>query len=445
MPLSAQDLDFGSMQARPAPSWLATASIYEVWLNVFSKEGNLRGAIPHLQHIADLGATIVYLGPIARRSRDPEASPYSIADYDEIDPECGTAQDLRDFVAIAHKLHLKVMLDIVYYHTAPDHVWMKQHPSYFVHSPEGQITRGFWPQPLPDFRNPKVSKALADSLVHWVRDFGIDGFRCDVGGGVPVAFWNQARQALDQVRPDVLLLSESDRPDDQLAAFDINYNFEWYLALRAVLLDGAPAIQLRERWEQTRATMPVGARLLRYTDNHDWPRAVLQFGEHGALAASVLNFTLDGIPFLYNGQEINDPSPTSWRHVVPLRWPGSSPEEKEDPANVTEAVYQHLFHLRTSEPAIAFGSVEWVNNSEPKSVLSFLRKSSGSEVLVIVNLSNRHLHITIDLPVMDYYVVDNLVGPGKTWFQLYSGRVSADLPAFGYIVGRRVKAEPLKP
>ncbi len=152
-----------------------------MWLNVFSKEGNLRGAIPRLQQIADLGATIVYLGPIAKRSAVPSASPYSIADYNEIDPECGTAQDLRDFVAAAHKLHLRVMLDIVYYHTAPDAVWMQKEPSYLVHSPKGEIVRGFWPQPMPDFHNPKVRKALAESLVHWVRDFDVDGFRCDVG------------------------------------------------------------------------------------------------------------------------------------------------------------------------------------------------------------------------------------------------------------------------
>jgi glycosidase len=64
-----------------------------------------------LQHVADLGARIVYLGPIAKRSANPHASPYSIADFNEIDPEAGTAQDLRDFVDTAHKLHLKVMLD----------------------------------------------------------------------------------------------------------------------------------------------------------------------------------------------------------------------------------------------------------------------------------------------------------------------------------------------
>src|SRR5690348_1169648 len=67
----SEDLSFGSRDARPVPSWLHSASIYELWLNAFSKEGNLRGAIPALRKIADLGATIVYLGPIAKRSANP--------------------------------------------------------------------------------------------------------------------------------------------------------------------------------------------------------------------------------------------------------------------------------------------------------------------------------------------------------------------------------------
>jgi hypothetical protein len=87
--------------------------------------------------------------------------------------------------------------------------------------------------------------------------------------------------------------------------------------------------------------------------------------------------------------------------------------------------------------------VVWVNNSEPDSVLSFLRQRQDSEVLVIVNLSNRDVHVTMDLPVMDYYVLDNLLEPGKIWFQLYSGRVSADLGAFGYVVGRKISLAPL--
>jgi cyclomaltodextrinase / maltogenic alpha-amylase / neopullulanase len=438
----AQNLSFGSREARPVPEWLPRLTIYEVWLNAFSAEGTLRGAIPRLPYVADLGAGVVYLGPIAKRSAGAHASPYSIADYNAIEPEYGNEQDLHDFVSAAHKLGLKVMLDIVYYHTAPDTVMLK-HPDWFVKTPDGRVARGFWPQPLPDFRNAQLRKYLIDSLVHWVRDFKIDGYRCDVGAGVPVMFWEEARKALDRVNPNVILLSEADRPDDQLHAFDINYNFQYYLTLRSVLRDGAPAINLRENWEKTKDTMPRGSRLLHYSDNHDWPRAVLQFGEEGALAATILNFTLDGIPFIYNGQEVGDPTPTEWRTRAPIQWQELEIKSDKNEYRATLAKYKRLFRIRATYPAFTSGELIWINNSEPDSVLSFLRKKDKEEILVMVNLSNRKIHVTIDLPVMDYYSVENLLGEGKISFQLYSGRVSAIMGAFEAIVGKRIPLAPL--
>ncbi len=437
-----QNLSFGSREARPVPEWLPRLTIYEVWLNAFSTEGTLRGAIPRLPYVAELGAGVVYLGPIAKHSAAPHASPYNIADYNAIDPDYGNEGDLHDFVSAAHKLGLKVMLDIVYYHAAPDSVMLKR-SDWFVKTPDGNIARGFWPQPLPDYRNGQVRKYLIDSLVHWVRDFKIDGFRCDVGGGVPVAFWEEARKALDAVNPDVILLSESDRPDDQLKAFDINYNFQYYLTLRSVLRDGAPALDLRKNWESMRDTMPRGARLLHYGDNHDWPRAVLQFGEEGALAATILNFTLDGIPFIYNGQEVGDPTPTEWRTRAPIQWQELKIKSDKNEYEATLEKYKTLFRIRATYPAFTSGELTWINNTEPGSVLSFLRKKGNEEILVMLNLSNRKIHVTVDLPVMDYYSVDNLLEKKEIRFQLYSGRVSANLGAFEAIVGKKIPLAPL--
>ena len=99
--------------------------------------------------------------------------------------------------------------------------------------------------------------------------------------------------------------------------------------------------------------------------------------------------------------------------------------------------------MRAKYPELTTGDVIWINNTQPDSVLSFLRKKGDAEVLVILNLSNRQLHVTIDLPVMDYYAIENLLTPDKTWFQLYSGRVSADLGAFEAIVGKKIPLAPL--
>ncbi len=423
---------------------MSKVTIYEIWLNAFSKEGTLKGAIPGLKHVADLGASVVYLGPIAKRSATPHASPYNIADYNAVDPQYGTEADLHDFIRSAHQLGLKVMLDLVYYHTAPDGVMM-QHPDWLVHTDGNQIARGFWPQPLPNFSNPEVRDYLIHSMVRWVKDFGVDGFRCDVGAGVPIAFWEQARKALDKVNRDVILLSESDRPDDQLHAFDINYNFQGFLTLRSVIRDGAPAINIRNEWEQEKHEYPQGARLLRFDDNHDWRRAVLEVGDRAAYAAAVLDFTLDGVPFLYNGQEIGDCTPTHWLTNAPIDWPPPGDRNDRKVQEETLARFKRLFSVRNQQPALQFGQLTWINNTEPDNILSFLRTRNSEQILVVLNMSNRNTHVTIDLPVMDYSSVDDLLAGGKKHFQLYSGRVSMDLTAYEVLVGKQIPLAPLTP
>src|ERR1700744_1945855 len=82
----AQNLTFGDREARRVPEWLNTITIYELWPNAFSTEGTLRGAIPGLKRIADLGASVIYLGPIAKHSNRPYTSPYNISDYNAVDP-----------------------------------------------------------------------------------------------------------------------------------------------------------------------------------------------------------------------------------------------------------------------------------------------------------------------------------------------------------------------
>ncbi|MBV8809569.1 MAG: hypothetical protein JO033_12925 [Acidobacteriaceae bacterium] len=108
---------------------------------------------------------------IAKRSGIPHASPYNIADYNTVDPQYGTESDFRDFVSTAHKVGLKAMLDIVYYRTAPDGM-MSQHPDWLVHNLLAVVEK------RNAYNNPQVRRYLIESLIHWVRDFSVDGFRC---------------------------------------------------------------------------------------------------------------------------------------------------------------------------------------------------------------------------------------------------------------------------
>jgi cyclomaltodextrinase len=442
----AQGMSFGLEKARSSPEWLSRATIYQVWMRAFTPECTLKAVTARLPYIANLGASIVYMSPLY-----PGWNPYGIDDYDAIDPRYGTEADLKALIESAHKLGLKVIMDIVFSQTGPENALQKR-SGFYRTIKDGRLEVSWWKWPIPDFTKPQVREYFVGNLLHWVRDVKADGFRCDVADAVPLEFWEQARDALDKVNPEVVILAEGDRPDDQLKAFDLNYNYAYYTTLRSVMRDGEKASRIREQWESARSTYPRGARLLHFNDNHDQTRAVLQFGLKGALAASVLNFMLDGVPFLYNGQEIADSTATPWYETKAIAFPSS--HQKLDPRIAdlmfamgmkdermpTLETYKRLFQLRKEEAALTSGELLWINNTASDSVLSFLRKRSDDEVLVIVNLSNRSLIGSLDLRAADYLRLQKLFGNGALGTdleRLVAGRVGFSLPAYATVIAKR--------
>ncbi len=424
---------FADREARRGPAFLDKATIYQVWLRSFTPQGTIKAAAARLPHIASLGASIVYLSPVNVQSKvGGFSNPYRQNDYYNIDPEYGTEADLKAFLADAHKLGLKVMMDIVFYHTGPDAVMM-QTPEFYMHK-DGEIVLGQWHLPRPDFANPKLRQYLIGALLHWARDVGVDGFRCDVSSGVPVDFWEQARAELDRVNPELIMLGESESPAEVLKAFDAVYAFSYQTALRQVFAAGEPASRLQAQWDKNRHLFPRGTRMLRASDNHDQKRAIVEFGVRGAMAASVLNFAMDGIPFLYNGQEIGDTVATDHQSHYPLRWELDMPGGQAGSGLVggqkqMVAFYKRLFEMRAREAVLTTGEVAWVNNSLPDSVIAFERTRGTEKILVVVNSSNRKVSGTLDAAGS---VETLLAGQGD---RLEDARYQ--LGAFGYVVAKR--------
>ena len=438
LPLAAQTA-VSALPARRTPEFLASATVYQIWMRTFTREGTLQAAARRMPHIARLGAKLVYLSPVNLQSQvGGFSNPYRIKDYYAIDPEYGSEADLKALVASAHRHGLKLMMDVVFYHTAPDSVMM-QHPDYYMHDAAGAVLLGNWKLPRPDFDNPALRRYLIDSLAHWVKTAGVDGFRCDVSAGIPLDFWEQARGELDKLNPELILLAESDLPAEQVKAFDISYNFGHYDALAAAMRDGAPASRVRENWEKKHAAFPAGARFLHLSDNHDRDRAVVVFGDKGSLAAAVLNFTLDGIPFLYNGQEVADATPTDHQAHVPIRW------EIDDASGRPNSVrgaqlrriefYQKLFALRGREPAIHRGDLAWVENNRPDSVLSFVRRRGADQILVVVNLSNRIATGSAEFSAPPS-MLERLMAASNASVSPGANGVEFQLPAYGYVVAK---------
>ena len=429
-----------SRNARAAPASLERSVIYQLWMRSFTPEHTLKAVTARLPYIAELGADIIYMSPLNVHGYQPSdrgpnirSRPYEIKDYDRIEPEYGTEEDLKALVAEAHKLGLKVMMDIVYGHSANDCVLLNR-PGFFQRTPDGALLISRWKTPMPNFTNPQVREYFRDNMVHWVRDVGIDGFRADWPGVVPIEFWEQARDAMDKVNREVIMLSEADRPEHQLKAFDISYNGLHFSALQAAFLNGESAERIRQQWEKAKAAYPRGSRFLHWNDNHDQNRVDVAFGARAAMTTSVLNFTMDGIPFIYNGQEIGDTSPTS----VSIRWPTAQPGSgQRSRQNARLEIYKRLMEMRKQEPAFTSGELVWVKNSNPDGVVSFVRRRGGDEILILINTVNRPTTVEVDLPAAGYAGARDLVKNQPVRSSAAGARLSIPLGALDYVVAKR--------
>ena len=206
--------------------------------------------------------------------------------------------------------------------------------------------------------------------------------------------------------------------------------------MRPILGRGDSADGIRALWERQKATygQPTVRDSFIRSDNHDQDRATLLYGEAATYAANVVNFTLDGIPFLYNGQEIGDATPTNYPERTPIGWSMNSLQK------ATLAKYKKLFEIRKREAAITSGELIWLKNSAPDSLVTFLRKTGDEQVLVIVNLSNRKVRVTVDLMAADFMPsIGSLTGKRiSTAFSPGMVSFPAPMGAFEALVLKRV-------
>ncbi|MDD4870016.1 MAG: alpha-amylase family glycosyl hydrolase [Kiritimatiellae bacterium] len=442
--------NLASLQARSAPEWLTRGVIYQVWLRAFTPEGTLKAATARLPQVAELGATIIYLCPImlsdddmrqefwstrqkASGTNNPR-NPYRMKDYNKVDPEYGNDADLREFVETAHKLGMYVLVDLVYFHCGPTSVLM-EHPEYFKQDASGKVSTGSWNFPVLNFNNQQLREHLWANMHHWIKDFNMDGFRCDVADMVPLDFWEEARKRLETIRPDLVILAEGQRAADQVKAFDIDYGFSWYGAIFSIFNKGKPVSSLQDIWKKQSSERPRGARFMRYTENHDlvndMQHSEVICGERGSTAISVVNFTLDGVPMLYNGQEIGDTTQQSIYALRPVRWEAAClPKMKS-----TLDFYKKLCQMRRSEQVLANGEVVWLENDQPDSVVSFIRRTGNESIISVVNLSNRKVKVRVTLPE-GYTTSYKPLLSDRTKISTENGKLSFDLENFGYFVGK---------
>ncbi len=245
---SYPDLSFATRHPVEFPLWIDRARAgFSAWYELFPRSassishqhGTLRDVAALVPEIAAMGFDVLYLPPIhpigtafrkgRNNSTTPEpgdvGSPWAIGNrrlsagdggHTDIHPDLGTFSDFDHLVRTAREHNMELALDIAF-QCSPDHPWVKQHPAWFKHRPDGSIQYAENPPkkyqdiyPLnfesTDWRG--LWDALCNVFLFWIER-GVRIFRVDNPHTKPLPFWEWCIAKIHKSAPDVLLLSEA--------------------------------------------------------------------------------------------------------------------------------------------------------------------------------------------------------------------------------------------
>ncbi|MBF9238115.1 DUF3459 domain-containing protein [Hymenobacter sp. BT683] len=406
------------------PAWAASATIYQVNVRQFSPEGTFRAVEPHLPRLQKMGVGILWLMPInpigVSHRKGTLGSAYSVRDYRAVNPDLGTMADLQHLVKEAHRLGMHVILDWVANHTSWDNALTTQHPDWYTRDSVG----GFRP-PVADWQDvidldyskPALRQYMTESMVYWVKNADIDGYRADVAGLVPTDFWNDTRQELEKIKP-VFMLAEWDElfpptfisrqefdPNTRLLekAFDATYALRLHGLLDSLGRNQKPTAELARYVAAERRFYPPGVNLMSFTSTHDinaWDGSEYERLGANAQAMAVLTTLWPGIPMLYNGQESAMKKRLRFFDKDTIPWSNYPLQD----------FYGTLLQLKKQHPALRNFDAEAAFQllPAPAQCVAFVRQKGAAKVFVAINLGNKPENVALP------------TGPAQPWKDVIS-------------------------
>lgn len=386
-------------------AWSRNANIYEVNLRQYTKEGTIKAFAAQLPRLKKMGVEILWIMPVQpigqKERKGTLGSYYAVKDYTAVNPEFGSMADFKAMVAQAHALGMHVILDWVANHTAWDHAWVAEHNDWYKKNDKGEVFPvtfnpgpdvEYWTDVIAlDYSKPALWKGMTEAMAFWVREAGIDGFRCDVAELVPLAFWNQARAELNKIKP-VFMLAEGNEPALHEQAFDMTYAWDLADIFKKIGKGSADARDLAAYVSKPAKAFPAHAYRMLFTNNHDfnsWHGTDRELYGPAYKALAVLTATLPGIPLIYGGQEAGLDKRLAFFEKDAIAW-NNTP---------LSGFYAGLLKLKKDNPALAPGQygapVRLIATGNDK-VFAFQRSLAGNTVKVEVNLSARPQTFTLD-------------------------------------------------
>ncbi len=361
---------------------------------------------------------------------DVAGSPYCVYRY-EVDPNLGGGDELSAMRQRLAARGLKLVLDFVPNHVAPDHPWLDTHPEAFIQGTQADLKTepdAFFKGPggrffamgrdpyFPAWTDTAQLNAFSPVLRQLVRDTLLtiagqcDAVRCDMAmlmtnsifaqtWGSRIAdipqeeYWEAIIPAIKAQFPDFLFLGEvywDMEWDLQMLGFDYTYDKRLYDRLRT-----EPVRSIRGHLI---ADIAYQERLIRLIENHDEQCAAATLGPDRDFPSAVLITTLPGGTLLHEGQFVGH------RIKIPVQL-GRRPYE-EDSAK-TEAFYRHLMHEVTlpiyhqGDWSLHQVAPAWDSNRTHENLIAYTWRSGDERRLIVVNYSAIHSQGRVALPDLD--------------------------------------------
>ncbi len=414
------------------------------WYELFPRSwGGLKGLQKQLPRFAELGFDVLYLPPIhpigltnrkgannalVAAPEDP-GSPWAIGDasggHDAVHAELGTIDDLRDLAQAATLHGIDVALDFAIQCSA-DHPWLKEHPEWFHHRPDGTLKYAENPPKryqdiynvnwdCQDWR--KLWNALLEIVLMWV-DCGVKVFRVDNPHTKPYAFWAWLIERVRARDRDVIFLAEA---------------FTKRAAMRHLAKLGFTQSYTYFTWKNSRYELTEYVSELASSGEQEYfrpnffvntPDILSEYLVHGGRPAFearlVLAATLSPTYGIYSGFESIE--------NVPAR-PGSEEYLNSEKYQIVERsldselmpMISKLNRMRRENPALQHFSNVTFLDTENDALIAYAKQTVGNTVIVVVNIDPRQpqagiANVPWDLGLPAWFIVrDMLTGDRFQW------------------------------
>lgn len=383
------------------PEWAKNATVYELNIRQFSEEGSFRAVERELPRLKAMGIDIIWLMPVhpigKLHRKGTLGSYYSVKDYFGVNPEFGTEEDFRNLIQAIHESGMYVIIDWVANHTSWDNAMVNDHPEWYRKSRKDTFQSTRWRDYDDiielDYSHPGLRQYMTEALKFWIREYDLDGYRCDIASFVPIDFWENARKELDAIKP-VFMLAEAEDRELHRKAFDATYNWTLWNILHQLALNERSVKTLTEAYIAEHVSIfPKAGIRLNFIDNHDknsWEGD--QYSNFGKAlnTATVFTVMMDGMPLVYSGQESGLDRSLEFFEKDPIEWESYQ----------NQKLYTTLFNLKHKNKALWNGNYggEMVRivNDKMDEVISFVREKDGDKVLTFMNLSHKSVTVQFD-------------------------------------------------